>query len=122
MYTIRKEFAFSAAHQLLGLPEDHPCSRMHGHNYIITVELASAKLNDIGFVVDYKDLEPIKKWIDDYWDHEHLNDICPFSPTAENMARYLFHRFKKEFPQLVAVEVSETPKTNARYTPDHDTL
>jgi 6-pyruvoyltetrahydropterin/6-carboxytetrahydropterin synthase len=115
MYKIRKEFHFSASHILNHLPEDHPCSRLHGHNYIITCEFASKELNDVGFVIDYRALEPIKKFIDDNFDHRHLNDHMARNPTAENIARLLFTLFCGEFPTLVAVEVSETPKTSARY-------
>ena len=35
MFEIRKQFTFSAAHQLDHLPKDHPCSRIHGHNNIV---------------------------------------------------------------------------------------
>ena len=39
MFKISKEFYFSAAHALFGLPDDHPCTRLHGHNYVVTVHL-----------------------------------------------------------------------------------
>ena len=120
MYTIKKEFHFSASHQLHGLPKEHPCSNLHGHNYIVTVELSSIELNSVGFVVDYRDLEPIKKFIDTYFDHKHLNDVLPVNPTAENIAKTIFIEFRKQFPEITAVEVSETPKTMARYTPKFD--
>ena len=120
MYIIRKEFACSSAHKLSGLPPEHPCSRPHGHNYIIVAELSSVKLNAIGFVQDYRELDDIKKWIDDTMDHRDLNQIFVFNPTAENMAKHIFDKFKDSHPLLSAIEVSETPKTNARYTPDHD--
>lgn len=120
MFIIRKEFHFSASHQLNGLPPEHPCSRNHGHNYIVIVELSTIKLSPVGFVTDYRELEPIKKFIDDALDHKNLNDFFDFNPTAENMAKYLYHLFKKQFPQLSAIEVSETPKTNARYTSEYD--
>ena len=120
MYIIRKEFHFSASHQLAGLPPEHPCSRVHGHNYIVVVELTSLKLNDVGFVIDYRELEPMKRQIDDHFDHMHLNDCMKQNPTAENLAKLIFNWFQTSYPQLSAVEVSETPKTNARYTPDYD--
>ena len=120
MYLIRKEFHFSAAHQLAGLPSNHPCSNIHGHNYIVTVELTTNKLDDVGFVTDYRALDPFKRFIDDVLDHQNLNDVFSFNPTAENMAKYIFILFKVKFPQLSAVEISETPKTNARYTSDYD--
>ncbi|MEP6067936.1 MAG: 6-carboxytetrahydropterin synthase, partial [Paracoccaceae bacterium] len=64
MYRITKEFHFSASHQLLNLPEDHQCARLHGHNYIVIVELASTSLNSNGFVRDYGELKPLKTYID----------------------------------------------------------
>lgn len=115
MFIIRKEFAFSASHHLTGLPESHPCSRDHGHNYVIVVELRSPYLNGPGFVRDYRELEPIKKFIDEGLDHQNLNDILMYNPTAENMAKDFYGYFKTLIPEVYAVEVSETPKTNARY-------
>lgn len=117
MYTIRKEFACSCMHFLVGLPEEHPCARHHGHNYVIVVELKSETLNKVGFVKDYGELKPIKDWIDEKMDHRPLNDVFPFNPTAEKIAAHLFELFKPEHPALCAVEVSETPKTMARYEP-----
>ncbi len=115
MYKIRKEFAFSASHQLKGLPETHPCSRMHGHNYVITVELCGEQLNEVGFIVDYRALDDIKKWIDGTLDHQHLNNVLIYNPTAENMAKDFYEFFHTLHPEVCAVEVSETPKTSARY-------
>lgn len=118
MYKISKEFAFSAAHALHGLPDDHPCSRMHGHNYVVTVHLRSEKLNDTGFVRDYNELKPVKEYIDAHLDHRNLNDIMdPLNSSAENLAKMLYDVFKPQFPELYAIEVSETPKTSAIYEP-----
>lgn len=115
MYKISKQFSFSASHILHGLPEEHPCARLHGHNYVVTIHLKSDKLNEAGFVRDYRELSEIKKYINEELDHRHLNDIFDFNPSAENIARYLFDLFKNGFPELFAVEVSETPKTTAIY-------
>lgn len=113
--TIMKEFHFSAAHQLHGLPDDHPCSRLHGHNYILRVFLRGEK-NKVGFIQDYRDLDPIKKYVDEVLDHRNLNDIFPaHNTTVENMCQILFNFFKEDFPLLYAIEMSETPKTNCRY-------
>lgn len=115
MYKISKQFSFSASHILEGLRPDHPCSRLHGHNYIVTIHLKAEHLNQVGFVKDYRELDNVKRYIDDNLDHRHLNDIFSFNPTAENMARYLYDLFKKDIPELYAVEISETPKTTALY-------
>ena len=117
MYKISKQFTFSASHILNQMPESHSCSRIHGHNYAVTIHLRSEKLNEFGFVKDYHDLRFIKEFIDNNLDHRHLNDIIPYHPTAENIARYLFETFSEKLPELYAVEISETPKTNAVYEP-----
>lgn len=115
--TIAKDFAFSASHQLDGLPPEHQCSRLHGHNYIFRIEI-TGRVVDPGFVIDYAELSPIKKWIDDNLDHRHLNDVFDFNPTAENMAGNTADRVANLLADAgyenvtdVAVHVSETPKT-----------
>ena len=119
MYKISKQFPFSAAHSLHGLPEDHPCSRLHGHNYVVTVHLRSRELNSQGFVRDYNELRVVKKYIDATLDHRNLNDImAPLNSSAENLAKMIYDHFKPQLPELYAIEVSETPKTSAIYEPE----
>lgn len=119
MFTVSKDFAFSASHQLSGLPEEHQCARLHGHNYVVRVELTGPEVDRVGFVLDYGELAPIKDLIDTHLDHRHLNDVLGFNPTAENMARWLVGRVRAwvEVPEgvRVSVSVSETPKTWATF-------
>lgn len=114
MYTISKEFNFSASHQLLGLIKDHPCGRIHGHNYTLKIFL-KGNLSEHGFVQDYNDLKPISDWVDQTLDHKHLNEVFDFQTSVENMSKYVYDLFKPQFPLLFAVEMSETPRTNCRY-------
>jgi len=119
MYKISKEFSFSAAHSLFGLPDNHPCSRMHGHNYVVTAHLRTKELNKQGFVRDYNELRIVKDYIDSTLDHRNLNDILtPLNSSAENLAKMIYDEFKPLLPELYAIEVSETPKTSAIYEPD----
>ena len=115
MYTIAKQFQFSASHQLDSLPPDHQCARLHGHNYIVELILQAETLNEHGFVVDYLELRTFKQYIDDNLDHRHLNDVLPCPTTAECIAHHLYTWAKQKWPQLTAVRVSETPKTWAEY-------
>lgn len=117
MYRITKDFHFSASHILDHLGPDHPCARMHGHNYIVRVELAGAELNADGFVRDYNELASLKRYIDEQFDHRHLNDVLNTHTTAENMARHFYDWCKARWPETTAVKVSETPKTWAEYRP-----
>lgn len=120
-YTISKEFAFSASHQLHGLRDGHPCGRVHGHNYVVRIQLRARSVAATGFVVDYGDLKPVSQWLDDNLDHRHLNDVLAFQPSAENMARFLAELVPTLVPLpshvTVAVAVSETPKTWAEWSP-----
>lgn len=118
MYRIRKSFQFSASHQLQGLPDDHPCTRLHGHNYEVIVELASDTLNSTGFVRDYRELSEFKQYIDNTLDHRHLNDVLgENNTTAEKIAFHLYTWCNNRWPEVSAVSVSETPKTWAEYRP-----
>lgn len=118
MYIISKEFHFSASHQLFGLPDDHPCSRLHGHNYVVEVELQSETLNAVGFVRDYRELDVLKRYIDDNLDHYHLNDVLGRdNTTAEQIAQHIYDWSKEKWPEVCAVRVSETPKSCAEYRP-----
>ena len=118
MYAITKEFTFAAAHRLDQLPMLHKCSNLHGHNYTVIVELRRDLLDENGFIVDYGDLKGIGEWLDKNWDHKFLNDKMGCPPTAENMARILYHTFKPDFPDLYSVTVKETDKTTAKYWGD----
>jgi 6-pyruvoyltetrahydropterin/6-carboxytetrahydropterin synthase len=73
---------FSASHRLTHLAEGHPCARLHGHNYLVEVELESALLNGDSFIRDYNELKPFQQWIDTTLDHRHIcgivdGDVAP---------------------------------------------
>lgn len=122
MFTITKDFHFSASHQLTGLPDDHQCARLHGHNYVVRVGVEAASLQEPGFVIDFGELGFVKRFLDDEWDHRHLNDVLPYNPTAERMAQDLAERVTAHIADLmphmfkVSVGVQETAKCWAVYT------
>lgn len=119
MYEITKDFHFSASHQLNHLPDGHPCARLHGHNFIVRIHLASDTLDRTGFVIDYNQLQAFQDWLNHSFDHRHLNDQVSFNPTAENMCKYLYdHAHLMGLTQTVAISWSETPKTWATYRPE----
>lgn len=114
-FTISKEFHLSYSHQLTGLPEGHQCARVHGHNAIVRVTLESRRLNDAGLILDYADLSPLKTYLDDCFDHRHLNDVVDFNPTSELLCHHLYAWCLNQGWPVKLVEWSETPKTWASY-------
>jgi 6-pyruvoyltetrahydropterin/6-carboxytetrahydropterin synthase len=116
MYTICKRFCFSASHTIGDLPPGHPCARLHGHNYEVEVVLAAPALDAKGFVRDFEELSPLREFIKDTLDHRHLNDVLGHDrTTSEVMSEWIYEWSKARWPEVIAVRVSETPRTWAEY-------
>ena len=107
MFYISKKFCFAASHHLV---VDYPtkCARPHGHNYEVEVFCKAEMLDANGMVVDFK---IIKERITDRLDHRNLNEVLPFNPTAENLARWIC----EQIPHCYKVTVRETPDNTATY-------
>jgi len=120
MFRVSKRFSFSASHVLHGLGDDHPCSRLHGHNYELEVIAESEALDARGFVVDFRELDDVKRWVDATLDHRHLNDVLEGQPSAEAIARLVHEWCRANLPaavaeKVVAVRAWETPRAYAEY-------
>lgn len=85
MYYVSKRMEIAGAHHL-NLTYDSPCSNVHGHNWIVTVYCKSDKLNENGMVADFAH---IKKQIHGKLDHQYVNEVVDFNPTAENIAKWI---------------------------------
>lgn len=110
MYTVIKRMEVSAAHSLT-LSYRSKCESLHGHNWIITVYCRAHELNADGMVVDFTH---IKKMVHERLDHHNLNEVIPFNPTAENIARWVCD----QIPQCYKVEVQESEGNTAIYEED----
>lgn len=100
----------SAAHRL-NLSYESKCQNLHGHNWHVTIYCKAKELNKDGMVCDFTH---IKKAIHEKLDHQYLNDILPFNPTAENMARWMC----EQIPTCYKVSVQESDGNIATYEKD----
>ena len=121
-HRIGKWFRFEAAHRIAGLPGNHKCSRLHGHSYAVEVVLTGERLTAPGFVADFAELEPVRRYLDERLDHQVLNDVLPVEPTSENLARFLAEWFVEHVEprfggrgRLERVRVCETASSWAEY-------
>ena len=105
---IGKQYSFSASHQLLKTGvKNHPCSRMHGHNYMVEVEVRGEVSPMTGFIVDFAFIDNTFKPLIKQLDHTHLNDTIE-NPTAENIAQWLMDNHTPHF--VWSIKVWETNK------------
>ncbi len=107
MYYIEKTFEVSASHHL-NLSYESKCTRVHGHNWIITVYCKAEELNADGMVVDFSHL---KQLVHGRLDHSDLNEILPFNPTAENISKWIVD----QIPQCYKAKVQESENNIAIY-------
>ena len=108
---IGKRYHFSAAHMLPKVAEHHPCRRMHGHNYMVDLELRGEIAPKDGFCgnIDFFQLDEKMRPILEALDHRTLNDVPGLeNPTAELIAQWILEHFRPAI--LWSVTVWETPE------------
>lgn len=116
MWEVFKEFKFEAAHRLPYVPDGHPCGRVHGHRYEVTVFVAGKTGDDTGWVIDYADISKAFEPLMAQLDHHFINDIPGLeNSTSENLAKWIWDQLKSPLPGLSKVMVKETATAGCIY-------
>jgi 6-pyruvoyltetrahydropterin/6-carboxytetrahydropterin synthase len=119
MYRLTVYDYFSSAHQLRGYKGK--CEDLHGHNWKVEIEIESEELDDIGMLMDFKDVKKLLKEMVDELDHKMLNDIEPFTdinPSSELVAKYIHETISGRLPEgidLARTSIWESENSKATY-------
>jgi len=110
--------SFSAAHALRLY--DGSLEPVHGHNWRVKVTVSSSKLDALGTVMDFHELERLVDAITVPMHNRHLNELQPFdrelNPSAENVAFHIARSLRLPADvRLERVEVWETDENSAVY-------
>jgi len=123
MFTVFKDFTFSAAHAIRG--HTRGCENLHGHNYRVRIHVQARELDSLGMVIDYADLKAVAQEVLGPFDHRVINDIAPFTErntTAELLSGYVFDEMARRLDdgrlRVARVEVWENDTACAIYAPE----
>ena len=111
---ICKTFQFHAAHHLSKLPGDHPCSRVHGHSYKLEVLIDGEVDSETGMVMDFSDLKTQVEPVLACLDHHDLNEVME-TPTAENIATWIFRELLTAGLPMAAIRLWETDSSYVQF-------
>jgi 6-pyruvoyltetrahydropterin/6-carboxytetrahydropterin synthase len=124
MYEVRIDEEFSAAHALRGYKGK--CENLHGHNWKVEVYVRGSQLDEVGMLVDFRELKAATRRVMNYLDHRNLNELKPFdneiNPSSEHLAGFILHevaaQINNDRVKVYKVRVWETPSTLASYEVD----
>jgi len=120
MYEITIKAVFSAAHSLRDY--EGPCSRVHGHNWVVEVVACGERLQPNGILVDFREIKQVTSEVLSRLDHTNLNEVPPFNktnPTSENLARWIYEQVRERMMtsdvNVTRVNVREAETSCASY-------
>lgn len=113
IFALKHQFRIESARFLPRLPEGHPCKQMHGHSFLITLDLEASSLHpELEWLVDFNQVSETVKPVLSKLDHKLLNEVPGLeNPTSENICLYLFRQLKPSLMNLKKVSIKETPDT-----------
>lgn len=127
--TIQRQYDFEAAHRLPCVADGHKCKNMHGHSYVVLLEVTGyihESGPEKGMVLDFGVLDASAAGLKERVDHTTLNDTLHDNPTVENMAPLVWDHFNtalhehflpRGLPWRLSVVLKEGPRSGARYPP-----
>jgi 6-pyruvoyltetrahydropterin/6-carboxytetrahydropterin synthase len=131
MFRVSRQIDFCYGHRLLNY--EGKCRYLHGHNGRAIITIEADRLDERGMVLDFSDIKQVvSAWIDDNLDHRmilHRDDpaakvlqemgeplyLMDENPTAENIARLIYHITADNGFPIIEARLWETPNCYAAY-------
>jgi len=139
MFTVRKQFRFEMAHQLLSSYTSECNETIHGHSYILEVFISSNRLDENDMVIDFGQIKDLMSGYIEQWDHALVMSACadsdylkvlkdnnkklitiPNNPTSEYLSMIMYNAIKDLFTiisdiKLVKIRLHESESSWSEY-------
>ena len=119
MFAVSVETHFQASHQL-ALP-DGSKEPAHNHNWSVTANVSSDRLNNMGVVMNFQELKAMVNETVAEFENSALETIDYFrrnNPSAENVAKYIYEKLHNKLPKGVKlrnIRIIEEPGCSAEF-------
>ena len=120
MFTISVETHFWASHQLA--LKDEAREPLHQHNWSVTAEVSSERLDEMGLVIDFHRLKALLQDIIDGLGNAYIGRDDYFEQnncSAETLALYMYEQLEPKLPvgvHLESILIGEEPGCSVKYS------
>ena len=122
-YRIWKDVTLDSAVRMQRVPGDSPLGRLHGHTFMLRLHLQAALDTIKGWTIDFGDVKTLFDPIFKTLDHQPLYELPGLADAdTPTLAQWVYDATRARLPQLVAVDLHETPGCGARITRHAATL
>ncbi|WP_343152509.1 6-carboxytetrahydropterin synthase QueD [Buchnera aphidicola] len=111
-----KDFRFEAAHKLPYVTKEHKCYKLHGHSFLVRVNIKGEIDDDTGFIIDFKEVDNAFQPIKFQLNHAYLNSIKGLeNPTIEILSKWIWKKLKPKLNNLYSIKINETISSGCIY-------
>ncbi len=109
LYRIWKDVTIDSATLLKRAPANSPYARLHGHTYLLRLQLQAPLNALLGWTMDFGDVKAVFDPVYRALDHQPLHEIKDMADgDTTSVAQWIFQTAQKRLPPLVQLDVYAT--------------